>query len=513
MSGSKNFPSSADVVVIGAGSAGSAVIRRLLDAGRTVAVLEAGPVDDSEAIHDPLGSIGLWDSPFNWDFATEPQPFAHGKTVPQPRGKTLGGSSAFNGMIYVRGVKEDYDLWAQLGADGWDWASVEPYFRKLENFAGGSEGGRGVGGPINVQKNLTPSQIVQDWVAAAVEAGHPFNEDYNSGDILGASYTQHTILDHRRVTSWVGYVRPVEDHANLSVQPSATVTRLVFEGDRVVGVNYLLEGVEHTIRANDQVVLSAGVFGTPQILMLSGLGDANTLRRFGIPVKAHLPGVGQNLQDHFSSPIIWETHGPAPLPTEQGLEAQFFAKTRPGLVAPDVQPLMLSFVYGFIGGYLPEHGFSTVSQILHPLSRGFVTLRSNDPTAKPIIDPRVLSEPDDVEVLVDNMDMIRDIASREPLRKWIKAEARPGDKVVTREQMREYVRSTIVSGHHQVGTAAMGRGTMSVVDPTTLRVHGIEGLTIADASIMPSLPSGNTNGPAMMIGERAADIILEGATK
>jgi choline dehydrogenase len=343
-------------------------------------------------------------------------------------------------------------------------------------------------------------------VEAAQQAGHPFNEDYNSGDSTGVSYVQTTIRNGRRATSWVEYVRPVADHPNLTVKTEATVSRLLVDGEQVTGVEYLQNGVLKTVRA-DEVVLSAGVFGTPQILMLSGVGPADRLRRLGLTVRADLPGVGQNLQDHFSSPVIWESDGPIPGPTVQGLEAQVFARTGPGMLVPDVQPIFMSFVYGFISGPLPEHGFSTVSQILHPHSRGEVTLRSTNPTDAPLIDPRVLSEPHDLEVLVDNMFMIREIGAQSALQKFIKAEARPGPDVRTREEMREYVRSTTVSGHHQVGTARIGVDSQAVVDPQ-LRVHGLRGLRVADASVMPTLPTGNTNAPSLMIGERAADLIL-----
>jgi len=431
----------ADVIVVGAGSAGSVVVRRLLDSGLRVTVLEAGPADDTEAIHDPQGSAALWNSPYDWRYQTEPQPYAHGNRLLQPRGRTLGGSSAFNGMIYVRGLPADYDLWSQLGAFGWEWSAVEPYFRKLEDFDGGPEGGRGVGGPMHVQRHPSPDALVRAWVAAAV-----------------------------------------------------------------VGVEYLHGGALHALHA-EETVLAAGVFGTPQILLLSGIGSADQLRRFGLPVHVDLPGVGQNLQDHVSSPFVWESNGPIPAPTAQRLEAHVFVRTRPGLITPDVQPIMMSYIYRFISGPLPEHGFSTVGQVLHPLSRGEVALRSTEPRDAPLINPRVFAEPYDLDVLVDNMFMIREIGRQPALEPFVKREAYPGPTVTTSDEMRAYVRSITVSSHHQVGTARMGVDSSAVTDPE-LRVHGLRGLRIADASVMPTLPTGNTNAAALMIGERAADFIL-----
>ncbi|MFG2799965.1 GMC family oxidoreductase [Streptomyces pseudovenezuelae] len=496
-----------DVVVVGAGSAGAVVARRLLDAGLTVTVLEAGPADEAEAIHDPLQSVNLLGSEFDWKYRTVPQTNANGVELLQPRGRTLGGTSSVNGMIYARGVPSDYDAWVLRGAAGWSWSEVEPYFRKLEDYDGGAVGGRGVGGPLHIQRLPDPSPIVRAFVKAAEEAGYPYNDDYNDDRGLseGVSYLQTTIRDGRRVSSWESYVRPVADSPRLSVVTEATVTRILVEGGRATGVEYLRGGEHHQIRS-DRVVLSGGVFGTPQILQLSGIGDAAQLRALGIDVRVDLPGVGRNLQDHVTSPVIFETAEPV-FPKTQGLEAGVFGRTRPGLLAPNVQPMLMSFVYPYVSGRLPEYGFTITGQVLHPLSRGTVSLRSTDPTAAPLIDPRYLSEPDDLEVLVDCLLRIREIGEQPALRSLHKGEVHPGPDFGPRDRLREYVRATTVTGQHQVGTARMGVDSESVVDPT-LRVHGVEGLWVADASIMPTLVSGNTNGPTIMIGERAAEFVL-----
>lgn len=512
---SLNQGAATDVIVVGAGSSGSAVVRRLVDAGLRVTVLEAGPPDDRESIHDPLGNIlELFGSEFDWFYEYLPQRFLNGRSIPQPKGRTLGGSSSINGMVYVRGDAADYNHWASLGAYGWDWASVEPYFRRLENYSEGEKGGRGAGGPVGVLRAPEINAIAEAWLEAAGQAGYPIIDDYNAGDTVGvgAARAQLTIFEGRRSSAWVAYVRPIEQSPLLKVMTRSIVTNLVFEGDSVVGVDYVTEGQQggEKIRllAEREVVLSAGSIASPQILLLSGIGNAQDLRQLGIPVKVDLPGVGMNFQDHPMTPVIYETLEPLPPARTSSAEANIFLKTRPGLVTPDIQAEMFNMVYPTTsGGYSPPNGFTVGSMVMHPLSRGSVKLRSSNPFDKPLLDPQVFAEPRDLETFIDSIEPLRTIAAQPAMRKFVKGVVQPGPESTSREQLRQFARAATGTAYHPAGTAKIGVDSMAVVDPE-LRVYGTQGLRVADLSVTPSLATGNTNGPAMMIGERAADFIL-----
>ncbi|AWW41541.1 GMC family oxidoreductase [Streptomyces cadmiisoli] len=497
-----------DFVVVGAGTAGSVVVRRLMDAGHTVTVIEAGPSDTREDISLPYPAPTLFGSEVDWAVNTEPQPGANDRVMYQPRGKTLGGSSAINGLWYTRGDEADYDAWAAGGASGWAWRDVEPYFRKLESYDGAPDGTRGHDGPVHIRRHPAPDPLVSAFLDAAVQSGHPRNEDYNSGDSRGASAGQHTIHNGRRVSAWRAYVAPVGDSPHLRVVTDALVAKVLVENGRATGVEYIRDGERRVVRATREVVLSAGSYNTPQLLMLSGIGPGEHLREHGIPVVVDLPGVGQNLRDHLKAEVVWETTKPVPEPGASGIEAQIVADGAPHApVQPDWQALFVSTAVSTLTESAPEHGFTALALLLHPHGHGQLRLRSADPTDAPVVDPGVLSDPRDLESLVDQIEALRAVGRQPALAEWVASEVYPGPARTSREDLRAYVRQ-VVDSQHQVGTARIGTDEAAVVDPR-LRVRGVAGLRVADASVMPLPPAGNTAGAVMMIGERAADLILE----
>ncbi|ARM04475.1 choline dehydrogenase [Burkholderia pseudomallei] len=495
-----------DHIVVGAGSSGCVLTRRLIDAGRRVLLLEAGPRDDMPEIHDPLGSMALWNSEVDWAFTTEPQVYANGQRLPFPRGKTLGGSSAFNGMIYVRGAKQDFDTWSYLGNYGWDYDSVLPHFKRFECFDDDNTEIHGTQGELPITLNPKPTPVTRAFLDAAEAAGLPLNRLYNDGRAMwGAYHNWITVRDNRRMSTWVAFLEAKKDHECLTTVVGALVTGIEFSGDRAVGVRYMKDGEPHIAYADQDIILSAGSLCTPQLLMLSGIGPAKHLQDMGVRVRVDLPGVGQNLQDHVNVPMVWESPRPVPLSGAQGLEASIFWKSRPEMIVPDMQPILITFPYP--GANAPEHGFTIVPTLVHPHSRGVVKLRSSDPTAPLSMDPCFLKDPQDLELLVTQVEFIRDIVNRPEMNEWRKRECAPGPECQSRDALREFVRRNAVSDHHQVGTAKMGVDSMAVVDPK-LRVYGIRNLRVADGSIMPLIVTGNTNGACIMIGDKAADLVL-----
>jgi len=499
-----------DVIIVGGGSAGCVAARRLIDRGDArVLLLECGGPDDNPAIHDPSRFPELWLAEEDWAYYTTPQAGAADRELHWPRGRVLGGSGSLNAMIYVRGSEADYDHWAYLGNDGWGWSDVLAVFMRMEDFDAGPSDVHGEGGPLRILTEYELAPIHASIIAAADTIGIPRNRDYNCGHLDGISQHQLTIKDGRRHSSAVAYLRPVADHPNLRVVTRATARRLLFEGSRCSGVEWEHDGRLRRTRAAAEVVLTAGAIGSPKLLLLSGVGAAEELAAVGIEVVHDLPGVGRNLHDHLLSPVIHSADRAIapPAPGQSATQTHLFARSRSGLRGPDTQPI--HFAVPMYEPWMkgPENGFTLMAGMIRPASRGSVRLVGADPADPLRIDPNILSASADLDALAFSLAQVREIAAAEPLRaQWGVRELYPGPDVQTDAEIRDYIRRTAITYHHQAGTCKMGLDVDAVVDPR-LRVHGIEGLRVADASIMPAVISGNTNAPSMMIGERVAEFI------
>jgi choline dehydrogenase-like flavoprotein len=518
----------ADYLIIGAGSAGCVLAARLSeDPQARVTLLEAGPRDRNLNIRIPAAFAKLFHNrKLDWDFETEPEPGCAGRRLYVPRGRMLGGSSSMNAMLYVRGRPLDYDLWVAAGAEGWGWDDVLPYFLRAEHNERGASEFHATGGPLNVADQRSPRPLAQQLIAACEAAGIPYAGDCNGPEQDGVSMFQVTQRDGRRWSTADAYLRPALERPNLEVITGAHVLALELDGDRVTGVRYRdRRGHEQRAGAEREVILSAGAIGSPQLLMLSGIGPAGELAAAGVAPRHDLPGVGKNLQDHPFTTInhevrdtntLYRADSPRQLAewllrhsgklTSTVAEVCAFVRTRPGLPAADIQ-----FHMG--AAYFEEHGSvefdgdcATIAPTLvSPRSRGEVTLRSADPTAKPKILTNALTEPDDVASMVAGMRLAREIAATPPLRATIIRELTPGPDV-TDADLEQSLRERVELIYHPVGTCAMGSGESAVLDPQ-LRVRGLQGLRVVDASVFPVIPGGNTNAPTIMVAERAADLI------
>jgi choline dehydrogenase-like flavoprotein len=516
-----------DYVIVGGGSAGCVLARRLSeDPGTRVLLLEAGPPADAVEIHIPAAMSRLYQSQYDWNYVTVPQERAGGRTVYWPRGRVLGGSSAVNAMIYIRGNRLDYDGWRDdFGCVGWGYRDLFPYFLRAEDNSRGASAYHGAGGPLSVQDLKYRSEHGRNFIAAASQCGAAENDDFNGPEQDGVGFYQVTQRDGQRCTVADAYLRT--SPPNLTIITNALVTGLVIEGGRAAGVSYRHQGNEETARAEAEVILAAGAIGSPQLLMLSGIGPADDLRAAGVYVIADNPAVGANLVDHPAVPVMWTTPGARGLWESSGngslarwflthrgpltsniAEAGGFARSDSGLPAPDLQWHVLPVAYKEQGLTDPARRALTVLVTLVDVaSRGRIRLASRDPRHKPLIDPAYLAEVKDLGALAVGVRMARDYRTAAPLSKMCAAELAPGDGVQTDREVRDYIRRTVVTLYHPVGTCAMGGDSKnSVVDPQ-LRVRGIGGLRVVDASVMPTLPRGNTNAPVIAIAERAADII------
>jgi len=523
-----------DYVVVGGGSAGCVLAARLsADADVRVCLLEAGPPDRSPLIHIPAGMVGMMRSKaMNWAYTTEPQPHMDGRRLFWPRGKTLGGSSASNAMIYIRGHASDYDGWAAQGNTGWDYASVLPLFRRAENNERGADAFHGVGGPLNVADLRWHNPLTDRFVESAMRAGFAANPDFNGATQEGVGFYQVTQKDGRRCSAAAGYLTPeVRARPNLTIITGAHATRVLIEGGRATCVEFAERGSKQTVRAERELLLCLGAVNTPHLLLLSGIGPGEEIRRQGLCVVHELPGVGRNLQDHLDvRPMYREntrlsfSYGLTGLPGHftatwqylrgrQGMwssnfaEAGGFIRSDPSLDRPDLQLHFLPAIIEDHGRKLNfQHGFSIHVCQLRPHSRGHIGLKTADPFAAPLIQPNYLAEPEDRAALRRGLEIAREIAATGPLAEVVVDEYVPGYDHKTPTDLDRAVREHGETVYHPVGTTAMGTGPMAVVDPE-LRVHGIDGLRVVDAGIMPTLIGGNTNAPTIMIAEKAADLV------
>ncbi|WP_205695551.1 GMC family oxidoreductase [Conexibacter sp. SYSU D00693] len=521
--------SSADYVIVGAGSAGCVLANRLsADPGNRVVLLEAGGKDSHPNIKIPAAFANQFETKLDWNFATEPEPHVDGRSLYIPRGKSLGGCSSMNAMLYVRGRPLDYALWEAEGAEGWGWDDVLPYFLRSEGNVRGASEFHGAHGELFVSEQRSPRQINRRFIESSVAAGIPQVPDYNGPEQDGVSMFQVTQRNGRRWSTADAFLKPVMHRDNLQVITNATVLGVELSGDRATGVRYRdKRGREQVVHATAEVILSAGAIGSPQILMLSGIGPADHLGEVGIQVRHELDGVGQNLQDHpFLTCLFevsdeqtlygadkpknlaeWALRRTGPLSSTVA-EVCAFVRTRPGLPAADIQ-------YHMGAAYFEDHGRETFDGhavviapvLVSPKARGRVWLRSSDPTAKPRILTNSLSEPEDLASMVAGVELAREIASQSPLKDVVVREIKPGPDATTREDLEADIRRRLMLIYHPVGTCKMGSGDEAVVD-AQLRVKGVDGLRVADASVMPVITGGNTNAPTIMIAEKAADLVL-----
>ena len=522
-----------DYIIVGGGSAGCVLANRLSADGQVkVLLLEAGKPDKHPFIHMPVGFAKMTSGPFTWGYSTVPQKHANNRVIPYAQGRVIGGGSSINAEVFTRGHPTDYDRWAnEEGCPGWSFAEVQPYFVRSENNEVLSNAYHGIDGPLGVSNQRDPAPATRAFVQSCQQLGMPYNPDFNGATQAGAGFYQLTVKDGKRCSAAVGYLKPALQRPNLTLRTEAQTRRIVFEKNRAVGVELVQGDSTEIIRAKREVIVSAGAIGSPKLLLLSGVGPADALRKLGIEVVADLPGVGENFSDHFGVDIVYELSGAYSydkynkpwwaawaglqyLLFKSGpvvsniVEGGAFTFSDPALTVPDLQ-------FHFLAGAGVEAGVPAIasgsgctmnSYVVRPKSRGSVKLQSADFRQAPLIDPNFIADPDDLQVAAEGVRISREIMQQQAFAKYIRREHFPGESVSGTNALKEYVKQYGRTSYHPNGTCKMGQDAMAVVDPQ-LKVRGIEGLRVIDSSIFPSLIGSNTNAPTIMVAEKGADLV------
>lgn len=527
-----------DYIIVGGGSAGCVVANRLSEnPANRVCLIEAGPNDSHPLMRIPLALFfSIRNKNLNWKFWTEPQKNCHKRQIFWPSGLTLGGGSAINAMCYVRGNPEDYNTWEKLGCKGWSYPDILPYFKKMENFEPGENAFHGVGGPMNVSLPRYLNPLMHAFIHAGKQMGYPVLDDYNAGSQYGVGFCHVTQKNGRRFSNADAYLHPIKHRKNLTLLVNTRVIKILFDHKKATGVQYIYKNKRYDIAVEKEIVLSAGAIGTPHLLLLSGVGPQSEILKHGIPLIHDLPGVGENLQDHldihitcldktrtsisFRLSYLWRflkgcfnyfllKRGEF---TSNYVQATGFIKSNPDISTPDLQwnfaPSMHTHSALNLKPVFKQYGFTLMVCILHPKSRGKITLKDANPLTKPCIDANYLADETDLETMVVGFKKSRELLEQASFKPYFLTEYQPGKSIQSDDDIKHYIREFSDTIYHPVGTCKMGQDNMSVVDPTSLKIHGLTNIRIMDASIMPTITSGNTNAPTTMIAEKGSDMML-----